>query len=101
MSAPQYTIVDIDLAIARAAPGERIVDVGVPVTSWTVLQYPAGAVVSIAVGQNKLPIPLVALGQEMDEICPPCDEGIFITNPAGAGTVRLYFALSNAPVNIG
>ena len=99
MSAPQYDIITVDLSIPRAL--SRIIDVGIPIASLTILEFPQGAVASYALGTNRPLIPIVAVGQEQTDICPRLDEGLYFSNPAGAGLCRIYVDFSGAGASIG
>lgn len=89
MSAPNYGIFPIDLSIARTQ--SKVVEVGVRYSSVTILQLPAGATVALAFGSNKQDVPLLTQAQTFD-MCPASDEGLTVTNPAGAGIVILFVA---------
>lgn len=94
MSAPSYAVLQLDLATLRTA--ERIVEVGRPIDGVTVQNIPAGTLVQVAFGTNK---PLVTLkaGQSF-EICPPLDEGLFLTNPLAAGVLELIISFGGMGV---
>lgn len=86
MSAPDYAVLTIDLAILRT--NARIVDVGRPVDAVAVLELPVGVAASLAFGDNRPFIPLATKGQSF-ELCPVASEGIFLSNPASAGSLSL------------
>lgn len=102
MAAPDYAVLEFDLAIARDRV--RIVEVGKPYDAVAVLDCPAGVVPSLAFGDNKQLVELRVIGQSFD-ICLPAsptggaDEGLFLSNPPAAGILRLL--VSYAGVRIG
>lgn len=94
MSSVNYAVVRLDLATVRSDPGEAIVGVGVAYDAVTVLQLPAGAVISLAFGDNKPQVPLLTQGQTfafMDACNRPyvVTETLRAVNPVGAGVVVL------------
>lgn len=92
MSAPDYEILNLDLATARtSAP---VVEVGRAYSSVCVLALPAGVAVSLAFGFSKPAIPLLTQGQSFEDICPLADEGLFVSNPAAAGILSLFVSYS-------
>ena len=96
MSAPDYVILNLDLATARTkAP---IVEVGRPYGSVCVIALPAGVAASLAFGTNRQDVPLLTQGQSFEDICPLADEGLFFTNPAAAGILTLYVAFGRQTV---
>ena len=99
MSAINYTVLSLDLATARSAPGEAVLPPGVLYDSVTVLQLPAGASVDIAFGENKPGIPLLAQGQcfAFRDACNnpySVSEALRIANVAGAGILKLLVSLA-------
>lgn len=83
-----YRVVQLDLTTARDR-GEVIPrDVGV--TNILVIAQPAGAVVSLHVGERE-GIPVPGAGFTLDDLCPPENKGIFVTNPAQPGVVVTFF----------
>jgi hypothetical protein len=99
MAAPNYLVVNIDLAVARLS-GQRVnqMDAGVKYDGVNVLAIPAGALAALAFGSNRQFLPLGFAGQEfefLDECGRPfkADEGLFVQNPAGAGTLTLLVSL--------
>lgn len=92
MSAPSYSVVALDLSVAR--DHARIADVGQVIGAVTVLQLPAGSTCALTLGTNRGDIPLLIPAQLFD-MCPACDEGIFFTNPAGVGIVILLLSVGD------
>jgi hypothetical protein len=88
---PSYKIVDIDLAVAHSR--ELLSETGQVVESLTVLRLPAVAV-TMTIGDNSPPIPLLITGQTF-EMCPPCDEVIFVTNAALGGTLTILVSFAS------
>jgi len=93
MSAPQYTVLTLDLAVARTAT--PIVEVGRPISSVCVLALPAGIAAALGFGTNKPFVPLLTQGQSFEDICPLLDEGLFMTNPVAAGFLILYIGFES------
>lgn len=102
MAAPDYSRRAFDLAVARDRTA--ILDPGTLINGVTVLSVPAGAVAQLHFGANRDPID-IATGDQWDcsvvvDGCPkPMDEGLFMTNPAGAGNVLLL--ISFGPIGSG
>lgn len=94
MSGPAYTVLNLDLTVQRT--DEPIVNVGVPVESIAVLGLPIGTSASLRIGTNKPPVPLLTQGMSIEEICPNNDEGVFLTNALGAGTLVLFIAFGSS-----
>lgn len=96
MAAPDYSRRSFDLATARdRAP---IIDQGTLINGVTVLVVPAGATAQLHFGSGRDPIDVIA-GDSWDVSavdargCPvPLDEGLYMTNPAGAGDVQLLIS---------
>jgi hypothetical protein len=103
VAAPDYQVLQLDLANARtAAP---IIDVGTKYNAVVVQALPGGAGVSLHFGANKQAVPIAA-GDSWEvhavdgQGCVrAADEGLFMTNPIGAGTVVLV--VSGGEVGIG
>jgi hypothetical protein len=101
---PNYQRLDIDISVARPTP-IAITGQGVAYDGITVIQLPAGAVVSVAFGANSQPIPLLQQGQSFGflDVCGnpfQCTEGLFVTNAAGAGNVVILLSVGgNQPQN--
>lgn len=92
-----YRVLNIDLTAARDRA--EIIERDVGVTDITVLELPAGASASIALGPRPL-IPLVQ-GQEIIDICPAETEALFLTNVAQPGvTMDLYVSFEGARVTL-
>lgn len=103
MAAPDYSRRSFDLATARDRGA--ILDAGTLINGVTVVSVPAGAVAQLHFGANRDPIDL-ATGDQWDcsvvdaNGCPkPMDEGLFMSNPAGAGSIVLI--ISFGPVGSG
>lgn len=103
MAAPDYSRRTFDLAVARDRG--TIVDVGLLINGVTVLAVAAGAGAQLHFGAGRDPIDVVA-GDSWDisaigpDGCPvPLDEGLFLTNPAGAGSLQLL--ISFGPIGAG
>ncbi len=96
MSAPDYAVINLDLATARTKL--PIVEVGRPYGSVCILALPAGVAVSLAFGQNRQDVPLLTQGQSFEDICPLADEGLFITNALAAGILSIYVAFGTQTV---
>lgn len=95
---PNYQRLDIDLAVARPNL-TAIIGQGVTYDGLTVLQLPGGAVISLAFG-NGQQLPLLQQGQTFAflDVCGNpflCTEGLFATNPAGAGIVIILLSVGN------
>lgn len=93
MAKPAYDVITVDLTVAHADPGIVVVGPGQGYDSISVLSVPAGAVVNAHFGTNNKPWPLGNLQGETIETTTqdgqgciiPCDDGLSIDNPAGAG----------------
>lgn len=103
MSAPDYSRRSFDLAVARDRT--PIIDQGTLINGVTVLSIPGGAVAQLHFGAGRDPVDVVS-GDSWDvsavggDGCPkPLDEGLFMTNPAGAGLVQLL--ISFGPIGAG
>lgn len=81
---PNYDVITIDLSVERLPTSPERVAFAAPVESITVQQLdsPAG----ISLGPNAF-IPARSL--QTFDMCPSCDEGIFITNAVGVGFLVL------------
>ncbi len=89
--APSYNVITVDLAVARTA--ERVVRVGEFFSTVYIKALPLGVVASIGIGENKPFIP-IEQGEtyELTDSCGnprACTEGLFVSNPAGAGVLLL------------
>lgn len=96
MAAPDYSRRSFDLAIARDRT--PIIDQGTLINGVTVLAVPGGAVAQLHFGSGRDPVDVVT-GDSWDVAaiapngCPvPLDEGLYMTNPAGAGNVQLLIS---------
>lgn len=105
MAAPDYSRRAIDLAVAHDRT--QIVDPGTLINGVSVLFVPAGAAAQLHFGANKDPVD-IATGDQWDcsvvdaRGCPrPMDEGLFVTNPAGAGNVVLVVSFGPIGAGIG
>jgi hypothetical protein len=91
LNQPQYQIIQRDLSVARTA--EAIVDVGVDIEALIFLEVPLGSGVQLKFGAN---------GQFFDAedmpsltICPAAGTGLYMSNPAGAGTFQLFVGMAD------
>lgn len=98
MAKPLYQVIQVDLTAPRDS--NAIVEVGVRYDAVKVHQLPAGNTVSLKFGQNP-PIPILSTEsfRFLDKCEHPffCDEGLFLTNGAGAGTLILIVSLGTNP----
>lgn len=93
-----YRVLNFDLSVVRSK--ELVTQTrNNEVATVNVVQLPNGAAVSIAFGSGGEDIPLLAQGAEF-ELCPAEKEGLFITNPAGAGTLVLMVSFAEATVQV-
>lgn len=99
MAAPDYEVRDFDMATARER--FRVVPSGQPYDSVTVLAFPAGGDAQLHFGDNRQGVPVIGAGLTFNisardsNGCPvPPDEGLFLTNSASAGTLRLLISFS-------
>lgn len=103
MAAPDYSRRSFDLAIARDRT--PIIDPGTLINGVTILALPGGAVAQLHFGAGRDPVDVVQgdswkVTAADAQGCPiPLDEGLFMTNPAGAGLVQLL--ISFGPVGAG
>lgn len=100
MAAPNYRVIQIDLAVARDANAIPEAGVGVEYDGFTVLALPGGNTVSLKCGPSKDNIPLLVAGQSFafKDVCDNpfiANEGLFITNIAGAGILLLLLSQPN------
>jgi hypothetical protein len=103
MAAPDYSRRTFSLvAVHDRTP---IIDQGTLINGVTVLSVPAGAGAQLHFGSGRDPIDVVAGDSwEVSSIgpdgCPiPLDEGLYLTNPAGAGDLQLL--ISFGPIGAG
>lgn len=100
MARPLYRVISLDLAVARAAAPIPGVDVGVKFDGVTVLQIPGGNTVGLSFGNGDF-IPILQAGpfRFLDGCEHPffCDEGLFLQNAAGAGTLVLLVSFGTSP----
>lgn len=95
---PLYQVLQLDLATPRDA--NTIVEVGVKFDAVTIHQLPGGAVGALKLGPNpEIPILRTETFRFLDKCERPffCDEGLFLTNPAGAGILILIVSLGTSP----
>lgn len=90
---PSYRVLTFDLTAARTRAAVPQVTVGSGYTAVKVLACPAGAGVSLAFGSNAEDVP-VENNRSFDWVdqCGnpfPCTEGLLISNPVGAGSLKL------------
>jgi len=99
MAKPLYQTLTVDLTVVRDS--NAIVEVGVRYDAVKVHQLPAGNTVSLKFGGNSPNVPLLAVEtfRFLDKCEHPffCDEGLYITNVAGAGTLILLVSLGTNP----
>ena len=98
MAKPLYQVLQIDLAAQRDA--NAIVEVGVRFDAVTVHQLPGGSVASLRLGPNPdIPLLRTETYRFLDSCEQPffCDEGLFLTNPVGAGILILIVSLGTNP----
>ena len=106
MPKPDYAVITVDLTVANSAPGLVVVGPGQGYDSITVLSVPAGATVNAHFGSNSQPWPLGNLQGETIETTVqdqagcivPCDDGLTVDNPAGAGSLVLGVSFAKAGV---
>lgn len=102
MAAPDYVLRTFDLATLRDRT--PIIDQGTLINGVTIQDAPPGAPAFLHFGSGRDPLPIVA-GDSWDvaaivDGCPvPLDEGLFMSNPAGAGNVTLI--ISFGPIGSG
>jgi len=92
MAKPAYTVLTFDLVTLRDRVS--VLALGASYTGVSVETLPAGAGVSLAFGTNSQLIPVRVEGRAWDFVdnCgnpQGCDEGLFLSNPAGAGILTL------------
>jgi hypothetical protein len=98
---PLYQVLQIDLTVQR--DGVELLGQGVEFDGVTVHQLPAVGAASLGFGSNSQSamIPLVRTEpfRFLDSCEHPffCTEGLFITNPAGAGVLILIVSLGTEP----
>jgi len=94
---PVYQVLQLDLAAQRDdAP---VVEVGVRYDAVTIHQLP-GPGISMKLGPNPaIPLLRTETHRFLDSCEHPffCDEGLFITNPAGAGILILIVSMGTSP----
>jgi len=89
---PNLIRVDVDLAVARTAPGTELVPHGAVVESIIPLVVPAGSGLFMQIGDNN-PLIQMDVCPNLEDVC--CDEGIKFSNPAGAGVATILFTISS------
>lgn len=70
------------------------------VATVAIVQLPAGAGVSIHFGQGGNGIPLLNQGMEFQP-CPPERDGVYLSNPAGAGNLVLLVSYEGGRIGSG
>ena len=106
MPKPDYAVFTVDLTVANPTPGATLVGPGQGFDSVTVLSVPAGAVVNLHFGSNSQPWPVGNLQgvtietttQDGGGCIIPCDDGLTVDNPAGAGSLVLGVSFAKAGV---
>lgn len=95
---PVYQVIQLDLAAARDS--NAIVEVGVRFDAVTVHQLPGGVAIGLKLGPNpEIPLLRTETFRFLDSCEHPffCDEGLFITNAAGAGVLILIVSMGTSP----
>ena len=95
MAKPGYRVLSVDLTVANALT--QLIGPGQGYDSVTILSVPGGATVNLHFGTNADPWPVGNLQGETIETTTqdaqgciiPTDEGLFVDNPAGAGSLVL------------
>lgn len=95
MPHPPYEVKNLSLVTARTS--FPIVALGPQVEGVTVLGIPVGVLAYIRMGSAGDDIPLLTQGQEF-KMCPPNSDGVFLTNPASAGTLSLLVSYGELSV---
>lgn len=93
----QYKLREFDLATVRDR--QVIYDRAVPIATLAVMQLPGGAAASLRFGQGNDDIPLLNQGMEFKP-CPAERDGVYLTNPAGAGTLKLLISFEEGEVGV-
>jgi hypothetical protein len=93
MSAPSYDVVTIDLTAANT---DARFAANFPIEAITVLQV--DDVCTIKLGNGKPAIPIVA-AMQIFQMCPALDEGFYITNAVGAGSLILMLSFGGVTVS--
>jgi len=99
---PVYQVLFLDLAQQRDSG--PIVEVGNRYDAVTVHQLPGGSVASLKLGPNPdIPLLRTETYRFLDSCEHPffCDEGLFLTNPVGAGVLILIVSLGTSPAIAG
>jgi len=103
MPAPRYYVLDVDVSVARAVP-QQIIANGEQFDSVTVISFPGGLAASLAFGSNAatkfVPVLFAFQQHSFEDVCGnpfQCDEGLFITNNAVVGTLRLLISTGGNP----
>jgi hypothetical protein len=95
---PAYRILTFDLTTLRDRT--QVLQPGAAYNSVCVRECPGGAGVELAFGSNADLIPAIEgdAFQFLDKCAHPlnCDEGLFVTNPAGAGTLVLLVGFAGS-----
>lgn len=93
MAKPSYRIITVDLTVANVLT--QLLGPGQGYDAVSILSVPAGATVNLHFGPNADPWPVGNLQGETIETTTqdgqgciiPADEGLFVDNPAGAGSL--------------
>lgn len=93
----QYKLREFDLAVVRDKIA--IYDRAIPIATVAVIQLPAGASTALRFGQGNDDIPLLNQGMEFKP-CPPERDGVYLTNPAGAGILKLLVSFEEGEVGV-
>lgn len=98
---PIYQVVQLDLAVQR--DGVEILGQGVEYDAVTIHQLPGVGAASLGFGSNGSGAMIPLLRPEtfrfLDSCEHPffCSEGLFVTNPAGAGILILIVSFGTSP----
>lgn len=91
----QYEVLNLDLATVRELV--PITQRGKFVAAVAVTALPVGEVAQLSFGDDKPAVD--CLVNRTFQLCPPENYGVYITNPAGAGTIQLVISYqeNNSP----
>jgi hypothetical protein len=104
VAAPNYSVRSFDLATAR--DNTPIIEQGTLINAITVQSVPAGASASLHFGANRDSVPILTgdswdVSAEGPNGCPTAlDEGLFMTNPVGAGLVTLVISFGRIDTGV-
>lgn len=92
-----YKLFTFDLATPRDK--RPIGDRATPVSTVAVIQLPAGTSAFLRFGQGNDDIPLLNQGMEFRP-CPTEKDGVYLTNSAGGGDLKLLVSFEEASVGV-